>query len=77
MPKEVIGTYDPRIPPSRELEREFQAQVDSQRGTYRTVRKGEMFICSCTCMALFITSLIGKAYDFTDRHKECQTTQTS
>jgi len=75
MPKETLGLYDPRIPPLRELEREFMAQIDSQRGTYNTVRKGEQFICTCICLALIVTSEIGKAYDFTDRHKPCQITE--
>ena len=71
MPKEVIGLYDPRIPPERELERQFMLQVDAQRGTYAIVRKGEQFICTCTCMALLVTSYYDKVYNFTGRHVLC------
>lgn len=71
MPKEVIGLYDPRIPPERELHREFMAAVDEQRGKYATIRKGEQYICTCICDALMVTSFVGKAYDFTDLHQVC------
>lgn len=70
MTKHLTKPYDPLIPPERDVIRAKMDMLTRMQGTYKIVRYGEEYLCTCTCNSCVITSDEVVLADWRARHEK-------
>lgn len=61
--------YDPIIPPEKKISAEKLAILEAQKGSFKIIRHGEQYFCTCTCGAVDVTSEPSEMMTFSEEHR--------